>query len=457
MDRVGILIVSKCLSASAIADTLLRSEKYVPELFVIEKQLNPFNSERAEVHKVVPDLNLRDVVRAASRVKGRVSFALTDTEDFIIAGGRDALEKETGIQTICVTKKYALERSKADQRLLFDRTFREANPKFRIFDPRRSDVQSALAEFKKTVAEIGPPVIKPDRPTRGAGVGVWGSDFGTQREAADFFLKVFATGRVIVEEKVEGEESSFHAFSDGKHFIPAPLCRDYKRALDDDRGPLTGGMGSYRGPRHNLSFVSESEWESLSAAEERAFRRWKGRGSNPGLRGVVLYDAIMHTGRGFKVLERNSRGGNTEFINLLTTLTDDFIDVCFRILEGSLRGMKFGRKASVVTCAVPLTYGTKDPPTQGASVDLAAAYKLSRRTDGAVRVFPMDLRLERGKPRAGTSRTVAVVGVGDVIEEARRLSMKACASLVGPLRWRRDIASSSSIMKSRDHLSRLRR
>ena len=131
------------------------------------------------------------------------------------------------------------------------------------------------------------------------------------------------------------------------------MTRDYKRSLDADRGSLTGGMGSYRSPEPFLPFLRRSDWDSIVASEERAFRKWRGRGSNPGLRGVILYDAIMHTGSGFKVLERNSRGGNTESINLYATLADDLVDVCFRILEGKLKGINFRREASVVTCAVP--------------------------------------------------------------------------------------------------------
>ena len=61
-----------------------------------------------------------------------------------------------------------------------------------------------------------------------------------------FFRNVYSKGRVVVEERLEGEESSFQALSDGRHFIVAPQTRDYKRALDDNKGRLTGGMGSYR-------------------------------------------------------------------------------------------------------------------------------------------------------------------------------------------------------------------
>ncbi|MGD0318259.1 MAG: hypothetical protein ABSB56_00990 [Nitrososphaerales archaeon] len=459
MDRVGVLVVSKCLSAAAIVDAISRSEKYRPEFFVVEKQRNPFNVRRAKVHVVVPDLAVADVVKAAGKFKERIAFGLTDTEDFVVAGGRDVLERETGIPMICVSKEYALEGSKAAQRRLFDKTFRGANPRYRIFDQKDyPGTQQAVTDFRKAISELGPAVIKPDAPARGAGVGVWGSDFSTDREAAQFFLNAFAKGSVVVEEKVEGEESSFHAFSDGRHFVPAPMSRDYKRSLDGNRGPLTGGMGSYRGPRAHLPFVRESDWSGLVQAEERAFRLWKGRGSNPGLRGIVLYDAIMHTGGGFKVLERNSRGGNTELINLLTTITDDFVDVCYRMLDGALKGIKFGRTASVVTCAVPASYGTGTPaPGMDEAIDLSGAYGLSERSGGSIRILPMDVRIERGRCLMGRSRSVAVVGLGSTLEEARRASLRGAGSLVGPVRWRKDIASSSDLRSSRDHLRSLRR
>jgi phosphoribosylamine--glycine ligase len=440
-------------------DAIAKSDKYRPEFFIIEKQRNPFNAKRAKVHLVVPDLGVKEVVKAASRFKGKVSFGLTDTEDFVVAGGRDALESETGIPMICVSRKYAVEGSKAAQRRLFDRIFKGANPRYRTFDPRLSrEMASVMKEFRGTVRDLGRVVIKPDAPARGAGVGVWGSDFHTPEEAAEFFTQTLEKGSVVVEEQIEGEESSFHAFSDGRHFVPTPMTRDYKRGLDGNRGPLTGGMGSYRGADERLPFIREADWAQLVEAEERAFRVWKGRGSNPGLKGIVLYDAIMHTGRGFKVLERNSRGGNTELVNLLTTMADDFVDVCYRVLDGSLRGVRFGRTASVVTCAVPLSYGTNaGASVEGSKIDLTDAYAMSERSGGKLRVYPMDVSEDRGVCRVGRSRSVAVVGVGSSLEAARLTSLRGVERLVGPVRWRKDIASLSDLGRSTDHLVNLAR
>src|SRR5208282_2852255 len=145
-----------------------------------------------------------------------------------------------------------------------------------------------------------------------------------------------------------------------------------------------------------------------------AFRRWKGRGSNPGLRGIVLYDALMHTGDGFKVLERNSRGGNTEQINILTTMQDDLVEVCLRMIDGKLRAIKFSKQASVVTCVVPEEYGTGVPsPKRERLVDLGAAYDLQKSFGDRLRIYPMHLRLHRNDTALlGTSRSIAIVGVG---------------------------------------------
>lgn len=459
MDKVGVLVVSKCLSASAIIDTLARSESYLPEFYVAERQVNPFNFARAKVHRVIPDLNVGDVAKFASRYEKQIAFGLTDTEDFVTAGGRDVVERETGIQMLCVTKEFAVEASKADQRLLFERLCPKANPRYKVFDPAKyPTADAAVAELRVFSKELeGGFAIKPDAPARGAGVGVWGKDFLTEEEAVDFFRNVYSKGRVVVEERIEGEESSFHAFSDGRHFVPAPLTRDYKRALDGDRGKLTGGMGSYRGPEDRLPFLPQSEWDSVVRLEQAAFEKWKGRGSNPGLRGIVLYDALMHTRGGFKILERNSRGGNTEQMCLLTTMLDDYVDVCYRMVDGSLKGIRFSNKASVVTCAVPLGYGTGGQGHADEAVNLDRALALEGGKDD-IRVFPMDLRLdETGMTLMGTSRSVAVAGVAGSVEDAHEISVEGAKALGRKFRFREDVGSEADIERSREHLQAVRK
>jgi len=461
MDKVGILVVSKCLSSAAIIDTFARSERYAPEFYVAERQVNPVNVKRAKVHRVIPDLNVGDIAKFASRHENEIAFGLTDTEDFVTAGGRDIVERETGIPILCVTKEFAVEASKADQRLLFERVCPKANPRYKVFDPSKyPNEEAAVADLRGLSEELGGGfVIKPDAPARGAGVGVWGKDFLTEEEAVAFFRNVYSKGRVVVEERIEGEESSFHAFSDGRHFVAAPMTRDYKRALRGDGGKLTGGMGSYRGPAGVLPFLPPSEWEKVVRLEREAFEKWKGRGSNPGLRGIVLYDALMHTRGGFKILERNSRGGNTEQMCILTTMLDDYVDVCYRMVDGDLKGIRFSDKASVVTCAVPLDYGTSGAQSsRGQAVSLDRAFALEKKHEGDLRVFPMDIRLDdTGLTMMGASRSVAVAGVAATIEEARDLSVRGVRALGPKFRFRADVGSEADIARSREHLRNLRK
>jgi len=462
LDKVGILVVSKCLSSAAIIDTFARSERYAPEFFVAERQVNPLNFKRAKAHAVIPDLDVGKIAKFAGRHKKDIAFGLTDTEDFVTAGGRDVVERETGIPMLCVNKEFAIEASKADQRLLFEEICPKGNPRYKVFDPSKyQDGAKAVSDLRRFSRELTDGfVIKPDAPARGAGVGVWGKDFKTEEEAMEFFRNVYSKGRVVVEERIEGEESSFHAFSDGRHFVAAPLTRDYKRALDGDRGRLTGGMGSYRGPKEVLPFLPSSEWGQVMRLEQAAFEKWKGRGSNPGLRGIVLYDALMHTRGGFKILERNSRGGNTEQMCLLTTMLDDYIDVCFRMVDGSLKGIRFSSKASVVTCAVPLGYGTGGAKSSGEeAVNLDRAVALEKKHDGDLRIFLMDLRLDvaAGRTLMGTSRSVAVSGVASSIEEAHEISVQGVKALGDQFRHRDDVGSSADIARSREHLRAIRK
>ena len=67
--------------------------------------------------------------------------------------------------------------------------------------------------------------------------------------------------------------------------------------------------------------------------------------------------AFMHTGKGIKVLENNSRPGDPEIINLLALIKDDFVDVCFRMIEGNLTSVELEKAASVLTYKVPPDYG----------------------------------------------------------------------------------------------------
>lgn len=469
MERVGILVISYGSREAAMVDAFTRSREYRVDLYIIDRQRNPFNVRRAKEHAVIPDLNVEAIYRFAEKHRDKIDFGIVGPEKPIIEGVRNLVEDNLRIPMICPTKEYALERSKVMQRRLFQEIVPEANPRFKVFDPKDykdlSDVKKDLFEW---LDELDNKVaVKPDAPAAGKGVGVWGDHFNTREEILEHFLANFRVGPVIVEEKIEGEESSFQAFCDGKHIVPLPETRDYKRAFEGDKGPNTGGMGTYKDRGNILPFMSDEDWEKEKRIVEKIFERLKGGGSNPYLRGMPFYEAFIHTGKGPMILENNSRPGDPEIIPILALLKDDFIDVCYRMIEGTLTRVNVDEKAAVLIYKVPPKYGgymdafphLVNRDEIDTPVILDEAEKLSSKYGDNIRVYPgsMEIR-ENGKTYALSSRAVCTLGIADDIQGAREIAMEGIRAIKGGALWyRADIASREHIERSIKHMEALRK
>ncbi len=468
MEKVGVLVVAYGSRETAMIDALARSQNYKVEIYVADKQRNPFNVEKAAKHVVIPSLNIEEICKFAAANKDKIDFGIVGPEKPIIEGVRDLIEKQASIPMICPTKEYAIEESKVRQRLLFQAVAPEVNPRFKIFNPKDfknvEHVKKAVYSWLDELHDNA--VVKPDKPAAGKGVGVWGDHFASRDQLFEHFLSNYQHGSVIIEEKVEGEESSFQAFCDGKHLVPLPDTRDYKRAFDDDKGPNTGGMGSYKNVGNILPFLTEAERTKETQIVTEIFEKWTARANDKtALRGVPLYVAFMHTGREPKILENNSRPGDPEIMNILPILKDDFVDVCFKMLEGNLNRVELEKSATVVTYKVPPNYGghadafpTFMPKEEGNTpVDLTKAYALSKKYGDRIHVYPSSMEQRGRESFALKSRTVCVVGVGDSIEEARQISLEGIAAVEGGALWNRtDIASTQHIEKSVRHMKMLR-
>lgn len=464
MEKVGILVVSYGAREAAMIDAFKSGLEYKTEIYVVDKQRNPFNIKKAVEHVVIPDLDVNTICKFASRRRNKIDFGIVGPEKPIINGVRDIVEKETDIPVICPTKQYAIEASKVAQRRLLEEAVPMANPRFKVFTPTN---YRSTTDMKKAVYawldELGnQAVVKPDVPAAGKGVGVWGDHFNTRQQLFNHFLANYDHGQVIVEEKIEGEESSFQAFCDGKNLVALPETRDYKRAFDGDKGPNTGGMGSYKSDVNLLPFMSTEDREKEVEIVNKIFNLLRKQGSGDELRGMPFYIAFTHTAKGLKILENNSRPGDPEIINILPLLKDEFVDVCFKMIEGNLTKMEIKRKASVVTYKAPPSYGgyvdvfpdKVNREEIGKAVRLEEANKLGNE----VRVYPASMELIDSEVYALTSRAVAVVGIADTINDARELSLKGINAVEGGALWNRsDIASGEHIQKSIEHMERLRR
>ena len=469
MEEIGVLVVSYGSRGAALLDSLLRSREYKVNAYVADRQKNPFNIKNSKEHIVIPSLDPNEICKFAARHKEEIDFAVVGPEKPIIAGLRDLMEKRLGIPVICPTEKYALEKSKVAQRMLFQEVVPEVNPRFKVFDPKEF---KSLSEVKKHLFkwldELDNKVaVKPDMPAAGKGVGVWGDHFNTREELYEHFMANFKEGKVIVEEKIEGEESSFQAFCDGKHLVPLPETRDYKRAFDGDKGPNTGGMGSYKDVGYYLPFMDENDWEKEKKIVERIFDKLREGEFNPEIRGVPFYVAFIHTAHGPMILENNSRPGDPEIINLLPLLKSDFVEVCLRMIEGSLTRIDIEEKASVVTYKVPPSYGGYEEffPEKvrreeiGTPIILDKAEKIASKYGDNVRIYPGSMEVREDKKfYALKSRTVCTVGIGSTIQEAREISLEVLRAIEGGGLWyRTDIASKEHISKSIEHMRKLRK
>jgi phosphoribosylamine-glycine ligase len=133
--------------------------------------------------------------------------------------------------------------------------------------------------------------------------------------------------------------------------------------------------------------------------------------------------------------------------------------------DGNLRKVNFLNKATVVTYKVPSSYGgyatvfpdRVDKTEVNTAVNLTEAQKLAKK-DGSIRVYSGSMELRDGENFALGSRTVAVVGIGDDIQEAREKSLDGIGAIKGGALWNRsDIAAKEHITQSMKHMEELRR
>lgn len=187
---------------------------------------------------------------------------------------------------------------------------------------------------KAYLQQLTPPiVIKADGLAAGKGVTV-ATSISQAMEALVNMMELKALGaagdRVIIEEYLAGEEMSSFAFTDGQTVVPMVSACDYKRVYDGDRGPNTGGMGSYSPPYFCSPALSKTVQETIMGPTVKAMAK-EGRP----YRGV-LYGGLMINQDGPKVLEFNARFGDPEAQVTLPRLKTDLVDIMLAVLDGNL-------------------------------------------------------------------------------------------------------------------------
>ena len=182
-------------------------------------------------------------------------------------------------------------------------------------------------------AKNGRVAVKADGLARGKGVIVCGNVEESDK-AIDAMLVEQRFGRsgatIVVEERLDGPELSVLAITDGNEVIPLAPARDYKRALDGDKGANTGGMGAYSPPKGVDDALLTEVVDRVMRPAVRALQE-----SGNEFRGV-LYAGLMLTEDGVKALEFNARFGDPEAQVVLPRLQSDFVALALASAKGGL-------------------------------------------------------------------------------------------------------------------------
>ncbi len=436
---MNILIVGSGAREHAIAAAFCRSPQAI-QLFCYGNSLNPGIQQLVNHYRVGNLLDVEAITR----------FAREKNIGMVVVGPEAPLEKGLAdklwshdIPVIGPKHQLAkIETSKGYARDLMRKYNIPGLPACRQFID-----MTGVDTFLRELGEESY-VIKADGLMGGKGVKVAGDHLHSFVEAEAYCNEIFAQGqRVVIEEKLIGQEFSFMAFCDGAHLTPMPIVQDHKRAFVEDKGPNTGGMGSYSDVNHSLPFLTKSDvaraWEIneaiINALSVEAKDRYVG----------ILYGSFIATAKGVYVIEFNARFGDPEALNVLTILESDFVTVCQAMIKGTLSATEvvFARQATVCKYAVP--HGYPDAPMKDVAIDICAVKNKSRLYLASVNVL-------NGKIHATGSRTAAYVGVADTISAAEKIAEREVCGIGGPLFHREDIGTDRLIQQRVDVMRRLR-
>lgn len=430
-----VLIVGSGAREHAIALALARSPQQ-PTLLCFSNARNPGIASLCAAYRIGNITESTAVELFAT--KHKVSLAVIGPEAPLAAGVADGLWA-AGIPVVGPTRSLArIESSKGFARDLLEKYRIAGNPYFRRFTSM-DGLEEMLDQFAHRH------VIKDDGLAGGKGVKVCGDHLLSREDSLAFCRELIEHGHSFVfEEKLEGEEFSLMSFCDGSTLKHMPAVQDHKRAYEGDRGPNTGGMGTYTDVNHKLPFLGDEDIAQAQEINELVAAALAEECGAP-YQGV-LYGGFMATKYGVKLIEYNARFGDPESLNVLTLLKTDFLHICRAIADRTLDEMnvQFSAKASVCKYVVPEGY--PESPRKGDEIRLPEELPVN------ATVFLSAVNVEDGKLVATGSRTVAVVGTGDTIAEAEAVCERVVLQIPGPFFHRTDIGTDAAIARRVEHM-----
>jgi phosphoribosylamine--glycine ligase len=377
----------------------------------------------------------RNVPVRVDDIPGLVELAARERADLVVVGPElpltlglvDALEAR-GLRAFGPSQAAArLEGSKAFMKRFCERHGIPTAP-FAVFD----DPDAAERHAR---AAATPLVVKADGLAAGKGVVV--SESADEAcEAIDRMMRKREFGdagtTVVLEERLAGEEASFHVVCDGRRGVPMAPAQDHKRVGDDDRGPNTGGMGAYAPAPIVTPAVHERVMREIV---EPTLAGMAAEGTP--LRGV-LFVGLMIDGGIPRVLEFNVRFGDPEATVLVPTYGGDWFELLDAAARGALPDGGLPRPAGPVRAALSVVMAAHGYPAKPRSGDRIEG--LGGALPPGAYVFHAGTRRTDAGVVTNGGRVLAVGASADTLAEAARLAYDAVAAI----RWdgehhRRDI------------------
>jgi phosphoribosylamine--glycine ligase len=286
----------------------------------------------------------------------------------------------------------------------------------------REAAQAALADFPLPV------VIKADGLAAGKGVVI--AETAADAEAAVAGMFAGASGSVVIEEFLAGEEASFFALTDGTAILPFGSAQDHKRVGDGDTGPNTGGMGAYS----PASILTPSlEAQAMAEIVRPTVEALAAQGTPYS---GILYAGLMLTAQGPKLIEYNARFGDPECQVLMMRLASDLLELLLATAEGRLSAMALPRMREGVALTVVLAAnGYPGTPDKGGKIS-----GIEHAERHGAKVFHAGTALLDGQLVANGGRVLNVTARGATVSEARDRAYAAVDAIRFPSGFcRRDI------------------
>lgn len=416
----------------------LNQSKEVEKIYCI-----PGNGGIAQIAECVnlDPLNFSEIIRFVE--EKNVDLTIVGPEAPLVAGIVDAF-REKNLEIFGPDKKSAqLEGSKIFAKN-FMKKYNMPTADFQVFDNASAalDYITQLPSYPVTQC-----VVKADGLAAGKGVIVCNTAEQAKEAVAQMMIKkVFgqAGEKIIIEEKLTGEEATVLAFCDGETLIPLPPSQDHKPVFDNDKGPNTGGMGAYA----PAPIVDEKLWKKL---DKEIFANFLCGVKEEKLdyRGII-YFGLMITKDGPKVLEFNCRYGDPEAQVTLPLVEEDLIDLSQATINKHLkfevparrpaggRSLKSEVRSQSAVCVVLASGGYPGEYEKGKEIfGLDKAEKMDK-----VVVFHAGTKEENGKIFTNGGRVLGVTGLGENIEKAIKRTYQVVEEIkFDGMHYRKDIGA----------------